>query len=56
MSLSLQECDYVSGQLHHWIDLIFGYKQTGPEAEKATNLYNYYSYEGMGYGVWDIGV
>jgi hypothetical protein len=39
------ECDYVSSQLHHWIDLIFGYKQIGPEAEKATNVFNYYSYE-----------
>ena len=28
------------------IDLIFGYKQTGPEALKADNLYYYLTYEG----------
>ena len=31
------ECDYVSSHLHHWIDLIFGYKQQGEEAIKADN-------------------
>lgn len=31
------ESDFVSKNLHHWIDLIFGYKQRGPEAEKANN-------------------
>lgn len=31
------ESDYVSDNLHQWIDLIFGYKQQGEEAIKANN-------------------
>lgn len=31
------ESDYVSKNLNHWIDLIFGYKQRGEEALKANN-------------------
>lgn len=31
------ESDIVSKNLHHWIDLIFGYKQKGDEAIKAYN-------------------
>ena len=31
------ESDYVSAHLHEWIDLIFGYKNSGPEAAKADN-------------------
>ncbi|RKP02560.1 hypothetical protein CXG81DRAFT_24772 [Caulochytrium protostelioides] len=41
------ESDYVSAHLHEWIDLIWGYKQRGPEAEAADNVFYYLTYEGM---------
>ena len=40
------ESEYVSNNLHAWIDLIFGYKQKGDEAIKANNLFHRLSYEG----------
>ncbi|ETK79863.1 hypothetical protein F441_14544 [Phytophthora nicotianae CJ01A1] len=40
------ESPYVSANLHHWIDLIFGYKQQGPAAVEACNIFYHLTYEG----------
>ncbi|CAF4114612.1 unnamed protein product, partial [Adineta steineri] len=40
------ESDYVSAHLNEWIDLIFGYKQEGPSAIEATNVFHHLFYEG----------
>ncbi|RHY46930.1 hypothetical protein DYB34_011384, partial [Aphanomyces astaci] len=44
-----QELQYVSENLHSWIDLIFGYKQRGQEAVNALNVFMHMTYEGT---VW----
>ena len=40
------ESKYVSQNIHHWIDLMFGYKQLGEEARKAYNVFHPMTYEG----------
>lgn len=40
------ESRYVSENLHHWIDLIFGYKQRGKAAIEARNVFIHITYEG----------
>ena len=40
------ESKYVSEHLHLWIDLIFGYRQRGPAARSALNLFMPLTYSG----------
>jgi hypothetical protein len=41
------ESNYVSQHLNDWIDLIWGYKQTGKEAIDNINVFYYLTYEGI---------
>ena len=40
------ESKHVSAHLHEWVDLVFGYKQRGVEAETSLNVFYYLTYEG----------
>ena len=39
------ESDIISSKINEWIDLIFGLKQSGKDAELAGNVFDYISYE-----------
>ena len=39
------ESDYVSRNLHQWVDLIFGFKQRGKEAIESLNVFVHVTYE-----------
>ena len=42
----LLESEHVSNNIHHWIDLIFGYKQLGENSIKYKNSFFYLTYAG----------
>ena len=40
------ESEFVSMNLHKWIDLVFGFKQRGPDAEACFNVFSHVTYYG----------
>eukprot|EP00397_Hematodinium_sp_SG-2012_P001455 GEMP01001458.1.p1 GENE.GEMP01001458.1~~GEMP01001458.1.p1 ORF type:complete len:1587 (+),score=294.07 GEMP01001458.1:153-4913(+) len=40
------ESDETTRELHNWIDLVWGHKQTGPESIKSLNCFFHLTYEG----------
>lgn len=43
------ESEYVSSSINNWIDLIFGYKQRGKDAEANDNLFYHITYDTYNY-------
>ena len=41
------ESEFVSRHLHHWIDLVFGFKQQGKASVEADNVFYHLTYEGQ---------
>jgi hypothetical protein len=41
----LLESPTVTARLHNWVDLIFGFKQSGEQAQRANNLFFYLTYD-----------
>jgi factor associated with neutral sphingomyelinase activation len=48
------EAPFVSANLHHWINLIFGVKQRGLAAVKADNVFRHLTYEGKSSNVFSM--